>query len=364
MRVGKTMTTKRLNTGLRDNRNGMSLDFRRIISDGAARQSETWEQYRQQITALELDPRNPFVEEDDSRFDKVRAILTKYGGVVPPPLPQGWEGRRPVDYDGTLAGIGRWLTSELQQIAGDKIFCNGENLSLGRLNEVVRNAYRALAHLEIEVTPTRLPRATEIADAVQRIQGLAVFVRSKIKESWQSQRQEQLDRIPSGSITVARWSDVGIGIHEKGYYAFSPCPGENTQVAVCKGIPLELKGWRWRTVLECFARSADGRTATKNALVQKLGYIATEDTSRWTKSDAYEEGLTKKAHIARDKLTRTMADLARELREVVILTEKTKVTPVVFDGKGDGNCYQAAFAAARHLVRDESRNYWFGQCPA
>ena len=262
-----------------------------------------------------------------------------------------------MDYDGTLEGVGRWLDSEVQHIASDKIFCKSENTNLLYLNEVIRNAYRAFDYLEIEDPPKRLARAEETAAAVHRVRDLAAFVRSKIKKGWQSSKQEQTC-VVSGSITVARWSELGIGIDEKGYFAFSPCPATGAKVMLREGVRLELIGDRWRKMLACFARSADGRTVAKAELVLEFGYVKAGYVSR--EQAEYDDKLKAQAKDARTKLTATMADLGRELRPHVVIApeRKTKKTTPAFQSVGEE--YRAAFTI-RHLIRDEDRYVRFGR---
>jgi hypothetical protein len=302
---------------------------------------------------LGLDPRKPYVNEDDTRFEKVQDILAQFGGIVPPPpLPPRWKGRRPLDYDGTLAGIGRWLEFELQQIVSDKIFCNGENASLLHLNEVIGNAYLVFNYLGIDDPPKRLPRAKQIDDAAERIENLAVFVRGKIKKGGQSEQHEQAISILSdGSrFQIARWADLGIGIDENGYHAFSPCPLVGKKVKLHEAASLKLPGTQWRALLDCLARSSDGRTVERRELALEFGYFKKGNVS-W-KEVTSEDSV--KMEKAEGRVTSAMANLGRRIRERFITEDKT----IIFEAN-DPN-YVAAFTT-RHLVRDDDRNVCFGE---
>jgi hypothetical protein len=123
----------------------------------------------------------------------------------------------------------------------------------------------------------------------------------------------------SSSSTVLRlesWDQLGIGITEKGgYMAFMPFPDTGAIVSLSQGVPLPLKGKkRWRVVLDCFARSEDGRTARKSDLLTGLGYIQRGKISE--NQARYEERLHE-VKRASGKLTSAMADLGRRLREII-----------------------------------------------
>jgi len=305
-----------------------------------------WECFAAKMAALGLDPLGPPVDEDHPHFDDLQAVLAQFCGIAPlPPLPPHWEGHRPADYDGTLAGIGRWLDFEWRQIVARDIFPGAGETSLAHLNEVIRNAYRAIAYFQVANPPTREARAMEIAVAKKRIEGLVEFVRSKLKSGWQS---AAADRPKEGIVKVTRWRDLGIGIGVDKYYAFPQCPELGQQVRLMDGKTLPLVGERWRQVLECLALSQDGKTATKAELVMKLGYLKKGEV----RDDyARHEQLTV-ANTALKKLRPTMGDLGRELRNLIVTADLTKV----FTSNNDD--YLAAFTS-RHLIRDSDGNFFF-----
>jgi hypothetical protein len=95
----------------------------------------TWELFTAKMVALGIDPLGLPIDEDDPRFDEVQALLAEFGGVAPlPPLPPHWEGHRPVDYDGTVAGIGRWLDFEWRQIIAQGTFHNRRKCTSARVS--------------------------------------------------------------------------------------------------------------------------------------------------------------------------------------------------------------------------------------
>ena len=326
-------------------------------------EATSWERFAARMAALGIDPLKPSIGEDDPHFDELHAILCEFGGVAPlPPLPLNWKGIRPVDYDGTVEGIGRWLEFEWRHTLAQSIFPGAGETSLDNLNEVIRNAYRAFAHFQIVDPPKREARATTIPVAKQRLEDLVAFVRLKMKSGWES---PTTDRPKEGIVVIDRWANLGIGIDDdmKGKltcYAFVPCPELGARVRLKDGVVLPLKGSkRWPKVLPCFARSDDGMTADIEELEMELGY--------WKKGDiraaqalfndeqaVFDEGLKEKGKTARRTLTTTMADLGEKLRKLVA----PKHEATVFESNGP--IYRAAFTT-RHLSLDGDGNITFGR---
>jgi hypothetical protein len=309
-----------------------------------------WERFASKMAALGIDPLGPPIGENDPRFDEVQAIIAEFGGDAPlPPLPPNWEGLRPVDFDGTFAGIGRWLDFEWWQIIAKTTFPGAGQTSLAHLNVVIRNAYRAFAYFQVANPPKRAARATEIAVARERVEALVAFIRSKLRSGWQS---PITDQPKAGKIEIAKWADLGIGIDDDWtYYAFSPCPENGEKVKLKNAMILPLKGkTRWPKVLPCFARSDDGKTADQEELAAELGYYKKGDV---TNAQAFDAGMVGKAKAVRDKLRITMADLGEILRRF-IATDKTKV----FESNGD--YYRTEFTT-RHLFRDDDGYVTFGR---
>jgi hypothetical protein len=163
---------------------------------------------------------------------------------------------------------------------------------------------------------------------------------------------------PTGSVgvllRVAHWDDLGIGIGDDGYWAFSPCPEFGAKVAISKAKKLPLKGQRWLDVLQWFARSEDGRTAKRSDLVVALGYLLGGKISK--QSAEYDDGLHEQKKAAIEKLTNAMSDLGRKLRELIATEDKTKV----FQVSPHKDNYIAAFTV-RCLWHDDQGRLRFGQ---
>ncbi len=154
-----------------------------------------------------------------------------------------------------------------------------------------------------------------------------------------------------GKIAIVRWADLGIGIDVGKYHAFSPCPELGQRVRLKDATILLLVGDRWPKVLECLARSRDGKTAAKAELVQKLHPIKSGEISE--EQAVFDEGMREKAKNALTTLKNTMADLGRELRGFVTTADPTTVFKI------NGDDYMAAFTT-RHLLCDDDGNYSFG----
>lgn len=154
------------------------------------------------------------------------------------------------------------------------------------------------------------------------------------------------------SLSIETWSDLAIGIEADGsFYAFSPAPATNAPIRLRDGIKLDLSGTRWPKVLDCFARSSDGATASKATLITELGYMLAGVVSK-DQAD-FSTDLKTDAKRALPKLTGAMADLGRQLRKFVKCPESQ-----VFESGGD--VYRSNFVV-RHLVRDEGRQIRFGR---
>jgi hypothetical protein len=161
-------------------------------------------------------------------------------------------------------------------------------------------------------------------------------------------------------LTATKWGDLGIGIDEEGrYLAYSPCPIYGSVFPVENAVVLDLRGDRWKELLDMLARSGNGNTADKQELMQRLGYlkggrVATEDLSE-LKND---KGGMNELKTAQARLTQAMADLGRELRQQIKGPEgkgAPRVLSVAMEGK-----VQAAFVV-RHLLRGPDGKLRFGQ---
>jgi hypothetical protein len=154
-------------------------------------------------------------------------------------------------------------------------------------------------------------------------------------------------------FTIDRWSSLGIGISEEScYLALSPCPANGEPVRVTEAVQLELRGKRWLKVLQLLARSPDGRTARMSDLVTDLGYFKNVGRRISEEQAEYDEGLKREAKSARGALRSAMADLGRELRQLIA----TEDTTTVFEMSGEN--YQAAFTVG-FLLQDQNRRTEF-----
>jgi hypothetical protein len=161
---------------------------------------------------------------------------------------------------------------------------------------------------------------------------------------------------------IAKWSDFAIGIDEHNtYLAFASRPQLNEEIRLGSGWKLDLKGERWSKVLQVLAQSMDGQTARKRDLREKLGYFkklgipASKEEAKELSASIpdFKSRITKMTSL----LTNTMADLARELRNLVQVTDEVHDMKV-FDGQTNGDFYKAAFLTG-YLMRDENRKILF-----
>jgi hypothetical protein len=267
------------------------------------------------------------------------------------PLPPKWEGPSPLDYDGTLEWIRDWLELERVKFIGDREFCGGEHTSLFHLNQVIRHAYLAFEDIGLEDPPEQEAEADTIAGAQNWIEELWRFARRTLMNGRQNEKIERAE--VARDLRVKQWSDLAIGIDDDcKYRIFSPCPELGERVNVKKARQLDLRGKRWQKLLTCFARSADGRTATTEELVMEFGYIKKGDIGH--DRAVFDEQLLAGAKKARRTLGVAIADLRRKLRDLVDTDDDADPLPP----EGDG--YRAAFTT-RHLLRDAQRHVHFGK---
>ncbi|QEL20681.1 hypothetical protein [Limnoglobus roseus] len=132
---------------------------------------------------------------------------------------------------------------------------------------------------------------------------------------------------PNAAFRVARWADLAIGIDAaRAYWAATPVPALGDRVPTGKWAPLDLRGDRWRAVLDHAARSADGTTVDTAALLAALGVTAGQSSggrdgrARPGEVEAARlatDGLRAIPSGARKSLTDTLADLRREIRALI-----------------------------------------------
>lgn len=162
-------------------------------------------------------------------------------------------------------------------------------------------------------------------------------------------------------VTIERWSDLAIGIHAppmRGieYYAFRPPPSPGDIVSIGRGTLLHLPGKRWPEVLDCFAGSTDGRTASKKELYARL-HLKRQPPKRergQNDEDERESAFARKQaeQAMSDRLRKGMSDLSAKLRKLIECAEAKKVPP--FQGK-ESPTYQSAFTVGLIIKGDDGQ---------
>lgn len=149
-----------------------------------------WEQYRDQLEALGVDPYQPDVPEDDERYEQVQAIVNEHKKATsppePPPLPPGWEGHPPTEPIISLQHMAKWLNLKWSILHGTKLA--GEKYYPTAIKEAcvtVRNVFRGLEHLGVDEKPERLPLPETLEDSLEEIDRLEKWIRMKRKSGWQ-----------------------------------------------------------------------------------------------------------------------------------------------------------------------------------
>jgi|GEM_PF-2178536 len=75
-------------------------------------------------------------------------------------------------------------------------------------------------------------------------------------------------------LTIATWEELGIGIDEDGsYLAVTPCPAYGAVFPKEKATRLDLRGDRWKHLLDLPAKSKDGNSAKKQDVMIALRYL-------------------------------------------------------------------------------------------
>jgi hypothetical protein len=171
-------------------------------------------------------------------------------------------------------------------------------------------------------------------------------------------------------LTIDRWAELAIGIHEKGFYAISPCPEAGDIVSITKAHQLILPGKRWPKVLDVFAISEDGTLGRKQDLLTQLGYLQFGQARMAEAIEEEDEGPPRKrgAQARYDdklrefrplinQLTNTMADLGRELRDLIrcLLPQPGPFESLYHE-------YRAAFTVG-YLVKDHKGRLRFRRIP-
>jgi hypothetical protein len=193
----------------------------------------------------------------------------------------------------------------------------------------------------LTVEPDALTRLQDVADCLERnLLGNGIEDRQCVSPS------------PVSGHPVLNLKDLGIGFDEVCYWAFSPCPTTGEIVRLTSDHSLRLPGKRWPAVLQCFARSDDGKTARKSELITVLGL---QKRGKYSTTQTQADRLTQHSGRAPRTLSSTMAYLGRKLRKAL----RAEGGLTVFDGQENSDYYHAFFTC-RGLLRGEDGAYRFG----
>lgn len=168
-------------------------------------------------------------------------------------------------------------------------------------------------------------------------------------------------------LTVARWSDLAIGIDENWrYWALTPAPQHGTQFQQSRAIELALVGERWKALLMAFAASETGNRVKRADLLQSLGYFSPGPASEQDRrarpgaiEEAQIEGMLIRMNVANKRLTTTLGDLRRELGKLV--QGPSGRSSICLQVNGDR--VESGFVV-RPLLRDEAGKLNFGTPPS
>lgn len=165
---------------------------------------------------------------------------------------------------------------------------------------------------------------------------------------------------PRPRLTVANWSDLGVGIDKDGSYrACDPCPENGAVFPKESATVLELRGHRWQKLLELLALSENGNTASKQELMVEFGYLKRGEIPANDRSELMEDTHSMKVlKTASGRLTQAVADLGRNLRRQVE-GPQGKSAPTVLSVADEG-MVRAAFVV-RHLLRGSDGKLHFGE---
>ena len=164
----------------------------------------------------------------------------------------------------------------------------------------------------------------------------------------------------SAVLTVVKWGNLAIGIDEDGrYLAVTPAPECGAVFPKEKSETLDLRGNRWKELLNLLARSEHGNTCETEVFMTAVGQIKrgdlpTAELQELAHQPDFQGFLAKR----RKWLTDAIADLGRELREQVKGPTPRQGEPVL--SAGDEGVIRARFVT-RHLVRGKDEKLHFGE---
>jgi len=188
-------------------------------------------------------------------------------------------------------------------------------------------------------------------------------------------------------LEVASWSDLGIGIDQDGYWAITPCPECGGVFATRYAKKLELRGPRWKTLLEGLANSDNGNFFPVETIHQEFGLsdhvmsiqggLENDDQSGDDQEEDDEDREAEEPrHVAlarrnweteqrskllRRKLIEATAQLSKQLRRQVRGPGRGSQPPL---SNHDPYVVTSTFVV-RHLLQDPvTRQLCFGRKPA
>ena len=187
------------------------------------------------------------------------------------------------------------------------------------------------------------------------------WTRNQLKKEFDPNETSPLVVPPrEGQLTVARWDDLGIGIHPSGKYLGISRPLDNNAVfPIESATELHLPGQQWKVLMDLFAKSDIGNSAKKSDVLNGLGKLNREVFARIANSDNVDvDCLTEIQNTAFRKLTGIVGNLARKLRKQVKGPEDKRASAVLSVASED--CVQSAFVV-RYLVQEGDGKLHFGE---
>jgi hypothetical protein len=152
-----------------------------------------------------------------------------------------------------------------------------------------------------------------------------------------------------------KWSDIGIGIDvgTATFYAFEPRPADGAPVILRQAKQIKLRKGQLASVLELFATSTDGRTASDDDLISRLRPRRRNSGTIPAHQARFIENLSEKD--LNKYLSSTIANLNRILRDHILVSKNGPP----FESQGTG--YRAAFVIRRLFAKGGRSTLYFGE---
>ena len=238
--------------------------------------------------------------------------------------------------------------------------------SYGSNSETLHAACQVLTRDNTETTVDE--RWDAVEDALLLVDRLLAKAESEIRAeaAKRSGPESSEGRSSSGDtkakLTIKAWSDLGIGINEKGeYLGITPCPDSGGVFAKGKSRTLRLNGERFKALFRLLAESPDANQVPRSELYSKLGYVdqvLAEVSLDGDESCGLELGCSN-SYVAgrlRRKLNNAIADLNRELRKQVDGPPVQGYRPPL---ESNGDNVVSTFTV-RYLLQDDAGSLRFG----